>query len=147
MNKWYKSTEWQLCIKEQGIMWLGSLNIPQACSHKEETGSKKKRRRRRRQWGDTEREEKEQWLLPSLPLAHSLYLCEHLQELFIHYPATNLMSQASSPWHFRSARQPLLRCRGTLAHTRSYTKHSELGHRRSSQQLHDGGSKQKKINK
>lgn len=37
------------------------------------------------------------------------------------------MSQASPPWHFRLARQPLLQHRSTLTHTRHHhTEHSEL---------------------
>lgn len=70
---------------------------PDVHTHKEETGSGERRGGREEGGGGCsgerqkrqERErKKEQWLPPPLfPLAPSLYLCEHLQALFIHYSA------------------------------------------------------------
>lgn len=76
---------------------------------------------------ETEREKRQN--NGCFPLSLLLTLCTcvniHKRCSYIILP-WNLMSQASSPWHFRLAGQPLLQCRGMHPHTRTYTKHSGL---------------------
>ena len=119
-----KPAEWQLCIKKQGIMWPGSLNIPRRSHTKKKTGSGERRggggseERRRRE------RRKNNGCFPLPPLL-TLATCVNIHKLcsYIILP-WYLMSQASPPWHLRLARQPLLQWEAyslTYLHTHTYT--------------------------
>ena len=134
MSKWYKPVEWQLCIKKQGIMWPGSLNIPRrAHTQRRNWQQGKEEEEEEEQAAGRDREERgERTMAASLFLSCSLSpreLCSYI--ILPRY----LMSQASPPWHLRLARQPLLRGGSTLTHTQTHIHTHYAGHHRSSQQL------------
>ena len=136
MNKWYKPMEWQLCIKKQGIMWPGSLNIPRRTHTKKKlaAGKEEEEEEEEEAAGRDRKERRERTMAASLFLSCSLSPHELCSYIILPW---YLMSQASPPWHLRLARQPLLQCGDTHTHThaRTLTHIENTDHHRSSQQL------------
>lgn len=96
-----------------GIMWPGSPNIPRHARTKKKLAAwKEEEEEEEQQAVSRDRKDRKQWLLLSFSLS--------FQKLrsYIILP-WYLMSQASSAWHSRLTRQPLLHRGGTLTHTPS----------------------------
>lgn len=96
------------------IMWPGSPNIPRRARTKKKLAAWKEEEEeeQRQQAVRRDRKDRKQWLLLSFSLSFQ-ELCSYI--ILPWY----LMSQASSAWHSRLARQALLHRGGTLTHTPS----------------------------
>lgn len=95
------------------IMWPGSPNIPRHARTKKKLAAwKEEEEEEQQQAARRDGKDRKQWSLLSSSLSFQ-QLCSYI--ILPWY----LMSQASSAWHSRLARQPLLHRGGTLTHTPS----------------------------